>query len=94
MSNLYVRESYVNATKGHRFGDSEWYESYTDSKGQLYRSLVAEYGRCMGKVYVDRPGAPPLAIGWVFNKRMQYDDCRETYLREVWVEISEQARPR
>lgn len=25
-------------------------------------------------------------VGWVFVKRMKYEDCEDTYIREVWVE--------
>jgi hypothetical protein len=56
-----------------------------DERGALYRALVKEYGRCISKVYVDREGAPPLAIGWVFRGRQRYTDTGEPYLRETWV---------
>jgi hypothetical protein len=88
---LQIQESFVNATKGTRFGDSDWYEPYTDDLGELYRSLRSEYGRCVSKVYVDTAGGEAKAIGWVFHKRMEYEDahhCRpdeRSYLREVWV---------
>lgn len=110
MAKLMVREEYVNATKGHRFGDSGGEsEAFTEDRGELYRALVREYGRCTGKVYVDRKvavnGDPahgftyePLPIGWVFLKRMDYEDAHRipagrerTYLREVWVMVREVA---
>lgn len=92
---LYVSESYVNATKGYEFGESGPQEAYTDDPGELFRALRREYGRCIGKVYVDdRSGDPALvrAVGWVFVKRMRYEDARPgdpdpTYLREVWVTL-------
>lgn len=89
---LKIQEIFVNLDKGYRFGESDWYEPYTDDLGQLYRSLRCEYGRCIGKVYVDlrEGGAQP--VGWVFRKRMEYEDAhrisdpeKRTYLRETWV---------
>lgn len=94
MPNLYARETYINATKGHGISDGPWYETYTDARGELYRAMRKEYGRCVSKVYVDRPGAEPLAVGWVFQGRQRYEDTNEPYLREVWVEVSEQPQPR
>jgi hypothetical protein len=95
MPNLYVKESYVNATKGYTYGDPGPQEAYTDDPGELFRTLRNEYGRCIGKVYVDaHPSnpAPARAVGWVFVKRMRYEDARPgdpdpTYLREVWVTL-------
>ena len=84
---LYVQESFVNATKGYRFGDSDVYESYANTTGELYRAMLKEYGRCMGKVYVDSPEGPPMHVGWVFQGKQQYEDCKDTYLREVWVTV-------
>lgn len=86
MTNLYAQEEFVNLTKGHRFGSSDPYETFTDDKGELFRAMQSEYGRCTGKVYVDTDkGAKP--VGWVFVSRQPYDDCDETYLREVWVTV-------
>lgn len=84
---IYIRETYVNLDKGWRFGESDVYETDFDDKGKLYRSLVREYGRCTGKMYVDLKGGRTIEAGWVFVKRMQYDDSNETYLREVWVSL-------
>ena len=84
--NLYIQETYINKTKGYRFGESDVYESAYDDKGDLFRALRREYGRCASRVYVDTDkGSKP--IGWVFEGRAKYDDCNETYLRETWVTI-------
>lgn len=88
MSNLYVQESYVNETKGYRFGDSEWYETYTDNIGRLFRDMQKEYGRCVSRMYVDKTDGRVIPIGWVFQKRMEYEDSHDTYVREVWVQVS------
>lgn len=88
MPNLFIQEGWINATEGHGIGDSDVYETFTDDRGELYRSLQKEYGRCTGRVYVDgADGGPPKAVGWVFLQRATYEDCNETYLRETWVTI-------
>lgn len=90
---LQINESYVNQTKGHRFGESGWYEPLTDDRAKLFRSLQREFGRCASRVYQDTPDGKPDAIGWVFEKRMRYDDARgnnadrDFYIREVWVTL-------
>lgn len=86
MAGLYVQEEFINLDKGYSFGSTEVYEAYTDDRGKLYRSMVKEYGRCTGKVYVDTVYGSK-EIGWVFVKRMQYEDCKDTYLREAWVTV-------
>ena len=62
------------------------YETFTDSVGELYRAMRREYGRCEGRVYRDTADSTK-AIGWVFVKRMQYEDSPDTYLRRVWVTL-------
>lgn len=84
--NLWICESFVNATEGHRFGDSEVYETFTGDSGELFRFLRREYGRCTGKVHVDTEDGTK-AVGWVFESRLKYEDVDETYLREVWVTL-------
>lgn len=83
---LLVRETFTNEDKGYRFGESEWYEAYTDDRGKLFRSMQREYGRCVSSVYVE-PNAKP--VGWYFERREQYEDAAETYTRGVWVELRE-----
>ena len=36
---LWVSEVFANKTDGYTFGESEPYETYTDSVGSLFRSL-------------------------------------------------------
>ena len=92
--NIYVQESYVNQTEGYRFGDSEVFESFTDDRGELFKSMQKEYGRCESKIYREREGGGVDQIGWVFVKTMRYEDAdrlrpgvRKTYVREVWVTL-------
>ena len=88
---LYVQEEFVDATQHVRCGESGVYETGHDTVGGLYRALRQEWGRCTGKVYVDRTcperGPYAQAIGWVFIKRVCYEDAKETYLREVWATV-------
>jgi hypothetical protein len=94
MTTLMVKESYVNRTNNYRFGDSEWYEANADDRKELFSDLQQEFGRCTGKIYVDLISGGARAIGWVFEKKMKYEDARSSkpedfYLREVWVEVRE-----
>ena len=88
-----VKETFINETKGYQYGDSGWYEPHTEHIGRLFRSLQREYGRCTGKVHIDtQSGTKP--VGWVFEKRMQYEDARSNrpqdyYIRQVWVQVAE-----
>lgn len=82
---LMVREDYVNATEGHIFNSSSWQTSFADTPSELYRIVRAEFGRCISKAYIDQDDGGALAIGWVFVKRVKYDDCSETFLQETWI---------
>ena len=85
---LWVQESYINQTEGYRFGDSDWYETFATDRGQLFRFMQKEYGRCVSRMYVDALEGPPLQVGWVFEKVMEYEDSPQKYVREVWVQVS------
>lgn len=93
MATLLVRETYVNQTENYRFGDSNWYEAWTESRQKLFSKCQKEFGRCVSKMYRDfSEGAK--AVGWVFEKKMQYEDHGNNrppkfYIREVWVEVKE-----
>ena len=91
-----ISESFINATTETRYGDSGWYRPFTDDVGRLYRSLQSEYGRCTGHGYIDTTSGETVPVGWVFVKRVEYDDAgrygfrgERTYLREVWVSVGE-----
>lgn len=86
MSNLWIRESFVNATLNHCFGKGKAVETQYDDLGELYRALRDEYGRCISAVYVDTVKGTK-KIGWVFQSRQKYEDADEVYLREVWVTV-------
>ena len=88
---LYVQEEYIDATQHAYCGNSDVYETGHDTIGTLYRALRREWGRCIGKVYLDRScpeqGEYAQAIGWVFVRRVRYEDSRKTYLRKVWATV-------
>ena len=90
---IQVSETYVNKSEGHGIGESGWYTPYTDDKGQLFRGYQREYGRCVGKVYIDQLQVNgrmvAIPVGWVFEGKDKYGDCNKTYLREVWVTFRE-----
>ena len=83
---LQMRETGVNQSESYSFGDSDWYPPFTTDKRQLFRSCQREYGRCAGFVYLDaESGAIP--VGWLFEKRVQYQDSPDFFTLETWVEF-------
>lgn len=97
--NLWIEETHNNVTKGYYLGDIPAYETFTSDRGRLYHSLVKEYGRCIGAMhYEDKGGRTVPNVGWVFQKRKQYEDTgrgtgrkAEYYIHEVWVTIVHKA---
>ena len=81
MATLQVRETFVNETKGHQIGETEWYEPYTDNMGRLFLNLQKEYGRCLSRMYreLNEDDSNPVdgvPVGWVFSRRERYADAR------------------
>ena len=90
MSNLFISESHVNRTKGYLYSDIEPYETWADidQLGDLYHSLQKDYGRCISSMYIDHSDrVKTQKIGWVFLRRAQYEDTKETYLQETWITV-------
>jgi hypothetical protein len=84
---LYVKNTYIDADQGHVFGyDQEYVEAFTDDRGELYRFCQREFGRCVSKIYQEGDNK---TYGWVFQGRDKYQDSDKTYLREVWVHVTE-----
>ena len=82
--------AHENGTEGYIF--SEYEEEVNTLDGQ-FRNCQHEYGRCTGKVYIDRTDGEIWPIGWVFESRESYADRsypnnKETYLRRTWVSFS------
>ena len=87
---MLIRETWVNQSKGYQCGDSGLYEPFTDVICKLYLALQKEHGRCVSSMYIDNPDGSSKRIGWVFEKKMKYEDCKEYYIQETWVELHEQ----
>ena len=90
MAQISIQETFVNQSRGTKYYISDWYDTEYEvgEEGDLYRALLSEYGRCIGKVYIDLPGAAGVAaIGWVFLKKSQYEDTGEDYLQETWISM-------
>lgn len=92
----------TNEDTNNRF--SEFIEPLADTlmgedatMGEIYREARDEYGRCTGKVYVDRRVPTPeggerweaVHVGWFFISRQEYTDTHEPYLRGAWVTVGE-----
>ena len=99
MKQLWLNEIYMDEVRNYILGESEPYEtSYTASEvGQLYRQLQKEYGACTSRIYVDTKTEQAIPVGWVFRKRIEYEDARPNwskeqryYLRSVWCELFSQ----
>ena len=98
MATFWVKETFVNETKGYQFGDEPWHEEHAASLGALFRDKQSEYGRVESRMGLDVPGKgfvgahTVFPVGWVFHKRMRYEDARgnrpeDHYIREVWVQV-------
>lgn len=86
---MWTKETHIDQDSNVLYWDSQWQESHNSTLGELFKGLQLEYGRCVGKIYRDRKDSPPLPIGGVFQKRVEYDDRPgKSYIREVWVEVS------
>jgi hypothetical protein len=100
MSNLWVSEDIIaieNKDKENerrfRVLEGEPYESSCDDPGRLFKLMQREYGGCVSKCYLDNVVNPdkPQHIGWVFQKRVKFEDSSDTYIQEVWVTLHEKA---
>lgn len=83
---LLVNEVYTNETEKYRCGDSGYYQPFTDNLGKLFLTYQRDYGRCISKVYIDKDNKS-FAIGWVFEKKVKYEDCNEFYLQHTWITL-------
>lgn len=89
---MLVQETYTEVTDDddvYGLGKSGLYEPFTDNIGKLFKSYQREFGRCIGKVYIDTPEGNARQIGWVFEKSMKYEDCDKYYLQQTWVTLYE-----
>lgn len=82
-----ISERYVNRTEGYTWGESDVIEAFTEDMGKLFSGCQREYGRCIGKAYVDCPSGKTKAVGWVFEKLAHYEDTDEPFIQETWVTL-------
>jgi len=90
-----IREVYVNETTDTRFGDSGWYEPWTEDKGKLFRSYQQEFGGCVSMEYRDvrlsrESTMVAFGVTVVIPARWRIDTCGWVFSRR---ERYEDARP-
>lgn len=85
---LFVQETFENKSEGYLMNEGEVYESFTDNLKDLFRSMQDEYGRCISTCFIDIRGKSK-KIGWVFEKKMRYEDTGEHYIQHTWINIHE-----
>lgn len=91
---LQIKETYVNETKGYQFGNSGWQNTDMTEKAEIFSAMQKEYGRCVSVMYRETKDGD-IQVGWVFEKKMKYEDARtnkpeDFYIRQVWVELRRQ----
>jgi len=84
---IHIKETYINKNEDCTFGDSEVYETFTDSVGELFKHLQQEFGRCVSSMYIDKKDGTTKKIGWVFEKKNHYTNSDEKYMQETWIEL-------
>lgn len=93
---LWITEKYVDKNKGRVYSEVDWYETrFADNELRpMLKSMTKEFGR-VHSMWRDKPSGGREQVGWVFEKRVAYDDVSQTtpakerfYLREVRIEVS------
>lgn len=89
---LWISEEYVGEDEdGKRWGSDtpDPYEScYTTAElGRAFRACQREHGYYTGAVYQDKKDGSTVRVGWVFRKRVKYQDCNRWYMQETWVTL-------
>ena len=62
-------------------------DSIIDNLKDLYHFGLKEYGKCISKIYIDDKQGNPSHIGYMFVKKMKYEDCNEYFLCETWLSL-------
>jgi len=90
MDKIWITESHIikqdNGESYHACDDIGPYETFTSNKGELFASLRREYGKCVSSVYIDRDNKI-MRVGWVFEKRMNFTNSKESYIAETWITL-------
>jgi hypothetical protein len=84
---LAIQEEYVNATEGYFLSEPVVTEDpFTEDIGEIFKFAQKEHGRCISSIYIDEEGGRK-RVGWVFQKRVQYEDSEDSFLLETWVTL-------
>ena len=86
MANLFIQETFINKTENISYGESEVYETFTSNILELFKFMKKEYGRCVGKVYIDENDFS-IVVGWIFEKKMKYSDVDDHYVQQTRVTV-------
>lgn len=84
---MYLQETTIHVGENYIINETPVYEAFTDDIGALFKSCQKDFGRCTGKVYVETGGGKGHAVGWIFMKREQYTDCKDTFLMETHITL-------
>lgn len=84
---MHAKITMINSDRGLRFEEFKQELTPNTTKTELYNRMMREYGRPVSKVYVGEQPKDIMAIGWVFQKRVPYDDGPGTFLQETWVVV-------
>ena len=87
MKNLWISETWVNRTENCGIGESGNYETFTNNRGELFKFLQKENGKCISCQYVDGKDGAAIQTGWVLQKTSQYEDTGENYIQETWITV-------
>jgi hypothetical protein len=80
--------SLVNTSNGARV---DYFDVATDAESSFRDLQHRLAARCTGPMYRDTPdGSTP--IGWVFERRTNWDGKSGTFLQQVWVEVVHDSR--
>ena len=85
---MFIKETHVNRSKNYWVDEPSFTEVSEETIGGIFRSCQKYFGRCIGKIYIDTKTGTK-SLGWVFLRKEKYDDCKERYLHETWVELHE-----
>ena len=81
-----------NWEHAYRSGNTHCEDMEFESMKELFETLQESYGRCKGKVYCDTPEDDSAHIGWIFEKKEEYErdsyaGQRQYYILETWVSL-------
>jgi hypothetical protein len=82
---LWIEESHTNEDKNYLMGEPYEYETFADTPGELFRSILKDGWRCTSSVYIDKE--PPARVGWYFQKTDRYEDTNQPFKHGMWVTL-------